>query len=109
MSSEKNAKCLMLHNKDRSNENLNRNCDIYCNCKLIVPMRKFVEENIQKMRRKNIIETTFYFPVDLQKIIMLPRLEMFKQVLFCPKIVAYNGSFEPLKSLNKKIVGFAVR
>lgn len=34
--------------------------------------------------------------VDLQKIIMLPRMEQYKQVLFAQRLVAYNLSFVPL-------------
>ncbi|KAF0695234.1 Uncharacterized protein FWK35_00038743, partial [Aphis craccivora] len=41
-------------------------------------------------------EKSIYFSVDLQKIIMLPRLDTFKKVLFIKRIVAYHESFVPL-------------
>lgn len=34
--------------------------------------------------------------VDLQKVIMLPRLEMFKRIIFAKRITAFNESFVPL-------------
>ena len=43
-----------------------------------------------------------YFSVDLQKIIMLPRLPGVKTVAFTKRIIAYNETFAPLG--NKKIV-----
>ncbi|KAF9417607.1 hypothetical protein HW555_005314 [Spodoptera exigua] len=33
---------------------------------------------------------------DLQKVIMLPRIDMFKAAIFCPRIIAFNESFVPL-------------
>ncbi|XP_022160539.1 uncharacterized protein LOC111026717 [Myzus persicae] len=46
-------------------------------------------------------EKSIYFSVDLQKIIMLPRLDTFKKVLFIKRIVAYHESFV-LDFLKKK-------
>lgn len=37
-----------------------------------------------------------YFSADLEKVIMLPRLDTFKEVVFCPRLVAYNQTFAPL-------------
>lgn len=34
--------------------------------------------------------------VDLQKVIMLPRMDMFKEVIFCPRLIAFNESFVPI-------------
>nr|CAH7757171.1 unnamed protein product [Callosobruchus chinensis] len=41
---------------------------------------------------------------DLQKIIMLPRAEMFKEVIFTPRVIAFNESFVPVGAYSK---GFA--
>lgn len=37
--------------------------------------------------------------MDLEKVIMLPRLEQFKLVTFTPRITMYNECFVPLKNL----------
>ncbi|KAF2899480.1 hypothetical protein ILUMI_06693 [Ignelater luminosus] len=39
---------------------------------------------------------------DLQKVIMLPRLECFKTAIFTQRLVAYNESFVPIGSLTKQ-------
>ncbi|CAH1099867.1 unnamed protein product [Psylliodes chrysocephalus] len=43
------------------------------------------------------------YSVDLEKIIMLPRCEMFKSVIFIPRLIAYNESFVPVGTKNKNI------
>jgi len=40
--------------------------------------------------------------VDLQNVIMLPRMESFKSVLFCPRLIAFNESFVPLGKSTRK-------
>ncbi|CAH0547305.1 unnamed protein product [Brassicogethes aeneus] len=40
---------------------------------------------------------------DLQKVIMLPRLDMFKEVIFTPIIIAFNESFVPVDSNKEKL------
>lgn len=42
------------------------------------------------------------FSVDLQKVIMLPRCDMFKEVIFTPRIIAFNESFVPVGKTNKQ-------
>ncbi|CAG9773557.1 unnamed protein product [Ceutorhynchus assimilis] len=39
---------------------------------------------------------------DLQKVIMLPRCEMFKEVIFVPRIIAFNESIVPIGKKHKK-------
>lgn len=48
-----------------------------------------------------------YFSVDLQKVIMLPRIDMLKLVLFCPRLVVFNESFVPLGYKTADIMSFA--
>lgn len=43
---------------------------------------------------------------DLEKVIMLPRLDMFKKVVFCPRIIVFNESFVPVGK-KQKIKPFA--
>ncbi|KAG5858450.1 hypothetical protein JTB14_009918 [Gonioctena quinquepunctata] len=40
---------------------------------------------------------------DLQKVIMLPRADMFKEVIFTPRIIAFNESFVPVGKFTKSV------
>lgn len=40
--------------------------------------------------------TQIFYSSDLEKVIMLPRLEMFKAAIFCLRLSAYNQTFAPL-------------
>jgi len=44
----------------------------------------------QEYAKKELDEKSIYVTVDLQKVIMLPRVDTFKKVLFTKRIVAYN-------------------
>lgn len=41
-----------------------------------------------------------YFSADLQKVVLLPRLDMFKIIIFCLRITAFNESFVFLGGLS---------
>ncbi|CAH1107007.1 unnamed protein product [Psylliodes chrysocephalus] len=60
--------------------------------------RKFYEAD--KIKSQN--SKDLFVSVDLQKVIMLPRCEMFKSLIFTQRLVAYNESFVPLKSMAKE-------
>lgn len=49
-----------------------------------------------------------YYSVDLQKVIMLPRMDQYKVSIFCPRIIAFNESFVPLGSSKNENLPFAV-
>lgn len=49
-----------------------------------------------------------YFSADLQKVIMLPRIDMFKAVLFCPRLVVFHESFVPLGHKTSDQMTYAV-
>lgn len=51
---------------------------------------------------------TVIVSVDLQKVIMLPRIDTFKAALFCPRLVTYNETFVPLGNFKKGQVFAAV-
>nr|CAI5858334.1 unnamed protein product [Callosobruchus analis] len=42
------------------------------------------------------IENEMIISADLQKVIMLPRAEMFKEIIFIPRIIVFNESFVPV-------------
>ena len=43
-------------------------------------------------------EGTTIFAVDLQKVVMLPRIEQFKSAIFCHRLVAFNETFASIKT-----------
>jgi hypothetical protein len=47
-------------------------------------------------------ENEFIYSADLQKVVMLPRAEMFKEVIFIPHLIAFNESFVPVGKKPKK-------
>ncbi|VEN39228.1 unnamed protein product [Callosobruchus maculatus] len=59
--------------------------------------RKNYKEDAEKIKQNDEI----FVAADLQKVIMLPRMETFKEVIFTPRIVAYNESFVPLGKKSK--------
>lgn len=56
-------------------------------------------ENHKKMPQDH---NTIYFSADLEKVIMLPRLESFKAAIFCQRLVAYNHTFAPLGKITSE-------
>lgn len=47
--------------------------------------------------------TEEYYSADLEKVIMLPRLETFKVAIFCQRLVAYNQTFAPLGKITSEL------
>jgi len=45
--------------------------------------------------------TTMYYSVDLEMVIMLPRLEAFKNAIFTTRLSAYNETFAPVGQASK--------
>lgn len=64
---------------------------------------KYNEDKKYQMKNNNENSDTMFYSVDLEKVIMLPRLEEFKVVMFCPRIILFNESFVPLG--DKKLSG----
>lgn len=52
--------------------------------------------------------STVCVSADLQKITMLPRMEMFKSVIFLKRLIAYNETFVPLGKISSANKAFAV-
>lgn len=53
-------------------------------------------------------EDYIYYSVDLQIVIMLPRMDQFKTAIFCPRLIAFNESFVSLESSHCTNVPYAV-
>lgn len=43
-----------------------------------------------------------YYSADLEKVIMLPRLDMFKAAIFCSRLVLFNETFAPVGKITTK-------
>lgn len=70
---------------------------IVCTCGYELHHAKYTEaRNLYDYQRTLNSETVAIFSLDLQKVIMLPRLNMFKAVIFCPRVIAFNESFVPI-------------
>lgn len=86
-----------LHNPNHVKERRDPDCDTcnnYANHKeKYTKARKQYDSDAKKALR----EEDVYVSADLQKIIMLPRLDSFKSAIFCPRLVAYNETFVLLK------------
>lgn len=70
---------------------------IQCFCGFELHHEKYSEaRKLYDMQRKLSSEKVAIFSLDLQKVIMLPRLNMFKTVMFCPRLIVFNESFVPI-------------
>nr|CAI5862462.1 unnamed protein product [Callosobruchus analis] len=89
------------HKKATSHEANVENCDVCKTWKIhqlkATNARKNYQEDAVKIKQ----EDEIFVAADLQKVIMLPRLETFKENLFTPRIVVYNESFVPLGKKSK--------
>lgn len=98
-----------LHKKETSHdieENILENCEkctpFVLHHKKYVAARKLYEEHKTKQDQDNV-----YFSADLQKVIMLPRLDTFKKVIFCLRLATYNQTFAPVGKITARIKPFA--
>ncbi|KAK4883794.1 hypothetical protein RN001_000065 [Aquatica leii] len=92
-----------LHNKSHTKNNLDENC-IVCmtwgkHIKRANKSRAKYRENAARDKEVGKI----VYCADLKKVIMLPRLEMFKSAIFTNRLTVYNESFVPVgKKRNSK-------
>ena len=86
-----------LHSAEHTRDNLNQTCDVCI--KWQNHIRK-AGESRQEYRNDSATENCnsshVMFSADLQKVIMLPRMESIKTVLFTHRIMTFNESFVPL-------------
>lgn len=96
-----------IHDKAHTKDNFEASCDV---CKLWKSHLKYAKESrlaYQKdvevfTRSSNGNSNTVAISADLQKVIMLPRIDCFKKVLFTKRITAYNESFVGLGKQSKQ-------
>lgn len=74
--------------------------------------RYLASRKAYKLDKKNVEEDkdndTIYVCVDLQKVVMLPRMDSYKLAIFCPRIIAFNETFAPLGRCTKENNPYAV-
>lgn len=105
----KECEAFTLHNPKHTKVNAikNKNCD---NCEnwLQHINRAQMSRNMYKLDKENKDDDTLIYSSDIQKVVMLPRIDMFKQVIFTPRIIAFNQSFVPLGAMTTKNKDVAV-
>lgn len=88
-----------LHDKAHTKNNLNMTCD---ECRKWHDHIQRADASRAEYRQDrdtvSVSSNTIIFSADLQKVIMLPRIDVFKTVLFTRRIIAFNESFVPLGS-----------
>jgi len=110
LSYEECETCESFKLHDHNEENMNTECEI-CVTKIehryrYKNARELYKEHSDKSSKQkteySITATTAYYSADLQKVIMLPRVDSFKKVIFFRRLTAYHESFVPLgdKSIN---------
>jgi len=86
-----------LHNHDKSS--IQEDCEICVTWK--IHETKYIDaRNLYKIHSsdQNNINDCVTVSADLQKVIMLPRAEMFKKLIFTSRLIAYHESFVPVGS-----------
>ena len=87
-----------LHDPNHKSDSLSDSCAI---CQAWSMHMNRAREARERYRQDAVGDTQSYnqrsvFSADLQKVVMLPRLDMFKSVLFTRRIIAFNESFVPV-------------
>lgn len=98
LGNEECENCSYFEQHDKNHvKNLDEACKIcvdYMEHKIkYTTSRQEYQRDAQKAKSSS---DTIFYSVDLQKIIMLPRMDQYKAAIFCPRIIAYNESFVPL-------------
>lgn len=88
-----------LHDALHNETNLDRNCEVCQKWEVHINRAKRSRELYRKECESVCEPNTLRVSADLEKVIMIPRIDMFKKVVFTQRIVVYNESFVPLKTL----------
>lgn len=92
-----------LHEHNESN--LDDECEICSKWKIHIKLAKDSRELYRKYAENETERTEnseLCVSADLEKVIMLPRLEMFKQIIFAPRLTTYNQTFAPVGKKSKQ-------
>lgn len=85
-----------IHSKDHEEKKVHKDCEACLKWNNHIETAEKARNLYREDVLKNNEESTIYYSVDLQKVIMLPRLDMFKKSIFTLRIPIYNESFVPL-------------
>ncbi|KAG5879031.1 hypothetical protein JTB14_009669 [Gonioctena quinquepunctata] len=94
------CKIFINHSTDHSKENLNPECST-CNGWSDIARSNDARNLYKTHANTDVDKDHIYYSCDLQKVIMLPRMEGFKTTVFTKRIVAFNESFVPLGTNSK--------
>lgn len=98
---EECEKCEQFALHEHKKESLDPTCD---NCQQWKIHNELVIEariTYKYFSNHEIPDDTICFSSDMQKIIMLPRVDMFKKVLFIKRLIAYHETFAPVGQKSK--------
>ena len=101
LGNEQCEKCeeMNLHNTAHKQVSPCDNCDIFVQWKQHMSQAQAARHKYREDVANSVkydMEQHVFMTADLQKVIMLPRLEMFKTVLFTRWIIAFNECFVPV-------------
>ncbi|KAG5882010.1 hypothetical protein JTB14_005567 [Gonioctena quinquepunctata] len=83
-----------LHDKTHNKDNIKKDCE--CCTRWASHIERAKRSREQYQYDTNLTNTdTIVYSADLEKVIMIPRIDMFKSTVFTHRIVVYNGSFVP--------------
>ncbi|XP_031327380.1 uncharacterized protein LOC116160352 [Photinus pyralis] len=92
-----------LHDKSHTKDNLEETCDVCRTWKKHIDRATKSREHYRDDGKQPEEAGKVMYCADLEKVIMLPRLETFKTAIFTSRITVYNESFVPIgKKKNSK-------
>ncbi|KAG5875757.1 hypothetical protein JTB14_022466 [Gonioctena quinquepunctata] len=92
---------------EHKQDNLQEDCEICVKWKRHIEHADKSRKLYQEQARSSFSAGTICVSVDLQKIIMLPRIDTFKKIIFVQRLTTYHESFVPLGK-NSNLPPFAV-
>lgn len=93
-----------LHNNAHIVEQLQIDCDVCSKWNNHIVKANESRQQYRTDRAKHSQTDHVIYSADLQKVIMLPRLDMFKSALFTRRIIAFNESFVPLGTQSSELL-----
>ncbi|KAF2900555.1 hypothetical protein ILUMI_05626 [Ignelater luminosus] len=87
-----------LHNPDHNKENFSKDCNICGKWRAHIEKAKKAIDKYHEDAEK---DDKVIYCVDLEKVIMIPRWEMFKSAIFTHRLMVYNESFVPVGKKQK--------
>lgn len=115
LGNEECEKCAAFNYHDKSHKQATSEPSEQCSSCLDyyqhVEKAKEAREEYKKIENDFSVEyhklNQLHVTVDLQKVVMIPRLDMFKEVIFTPRLIAFNESFVPIGKFRKETPPFA--